>query len=528
MKTLILVHLGRRLRVVRLGFTIWLAMLFVAVLLCGLREGSPAYAASNNLYVDGSIGNDIPACGTLSTPCETISYTLNSQASDGDFILVSSGTYTENLTITSITVTLRGGYTISGTQWLTDTGETVIDGGDADRVFFIHGSNAILENLTITGGDAPPAEPWGAGLWVTDGDVTIRSSNITGNGNLNNSMGIEVNDDFGPSHLTLESSTVSYNSGSGLHVYSGSGGASVEVRKSTFFSNTSGNGGGIAVERCSSVVIEDSYILSNTATLGGGVWINDNCTATIMNNQIVSNTAYEGGGGLYALGVTMTLLSNDFLSNTSHNDEGPAIWVNSSALFAGRNLFAYNVSNASWGGGAVRLNLITTTLVNNIAVRNQAGGFQLTQSNVSFINNTIVSNTLNGIGFWDGSIVPLLRNNIVADNGLYGVAGDGILSLSEYNDLWNNLSGSYDVPTITLGTGNLALDPQFEDAATDDYHLRAGSPCIDAATSTGAPGVDFEGDLRPLDGDLDGTDDVDIGADEFEPYHIYLSLVLKN
>ena len=41
-----------------------------------------------------------------------------------------------------------------------------------------------------------------------------------------------------------------------------------------------------------------------------------------------------------------------------------------------------------------------------------------------------------------------------------------------------------------------------------DYHLRDGSPAIDAGLSTGAPTTDFDGDARPLGGG------VDIGLDE--------------
>jgi len=518
---------SQRLRAVRLGITVGLAMLFLTVLLWGLRGVTPVHADPGTLYVDGATGQDIGACGTISVPCKTISYTLNSQASEGDTILIATGTYTENLTIAGITLTLRGGYTISGTQWLTDTGETVVDGDDAGRVFFIHGSNLVLENLTITGGDAPSAQCWGGGIGVTSGNVTIRSSTITGNGDGCGSGGIEVNDDYGPSHLTLVSSTVSYNTGmGGLHLWGVD--TSVEVRDATFVGNTAGNGGGIGLEGGSSVVISDSRIISNTADWGGGIAVANNCTATIANNQIVSNTAYWGGGGLRTYESTVVIRDNDILSNISQADDGPAIWAGSSVLSADSNLFAYNVSNAAWVGGAIRLWRVTTTLTNNMVVRNQASGFQLTESNVAFVNNTIVSNTQDGIGVWDNSTVSLLRNNIIADNGTFGVGGDGTVSLSEYNDLWNNHDGRYQMITVTLGVGNLAVAPQFVDAANGDYHLQAGSPCIDAGTGANAPIVDFEGDSRPLDGNLDGTDVVDIGADEFKPYQIYLPLTLKN
>jgi len=100
---------------VQLALATGLALLFTVALLWGLRGVTPARADPGDLYVDGASGQDIPRCGTTITPCQTISYTLNSRASDSDTILIATGTYTENLTITGITVTLRGGYTISGT-----------------------------------------------------------------------------------------------------------------------------------------------------------------------------------------------------------------------------------------------------------------------------------------------------------------------------------------------------------------------------------------------------------------------------
>jgi hypothetical protein len=52
-----------------------------------------------------------------------------------------------------------------------------------------------------------------------------------------------------------------------------------------------------------------------------------------------------------------------------------------------------------------------------------------------------------------------------------------------------------------------------------DYHLVAGSPCIDAGNDSAVhlPIGDMDGDLRQIDGDGDGTPQVDIGADEYVP-----------
>jgi hypothetical protein len=106
--------------------------------------------------------------------------------------------------------------------------------------------------------------------------------------------------------------------------------------------------------------------------------------------------------------------------------------------------------------------------------------------------------------------------------------------------MWNNaLNIQWGVPTSTLtvtysdiqygwsGVGNIDADPSFMNAANGDFHLKADSPAIDTGTNIGAPTTDYEGDARPLDGDIDATTTTDMGADEFVPYQIFLPLAYK-
>ena len=72
------------------------------------------------------------------------------------------------------------------------------------------------------------------------------------------------------------------------------------------------------------------------------------------------------------------------------------------------------------------------------------------------------------------------------------------------------------------GTGNIDSNPSFVDAANNDFHLNAGSPCIDAATSNNAFNFDIELTARWDDPNTpntgDGTDPYyDIGAFEYYP-----------
>ncbi len=206
-------------RVVRWALSPGLAILLLLAFLWISRGVSPALADPGTLYVDGATGNDTGDCQDLDFPCQTIGYALT-QAVDDDSIWIAEGTYLENLEISGLAVTLRGGYTVSGSQWIMDTGETIVDGNDADRVFFIHGGSEVwLEYLTITGGSAPEAQCWGGGVNVTNGDVTVRNALIIDNQALCTSGmsgggaggGVNAVFDEGPATLAIEDSIISNN-----------------------------------------------------------------------------------------------------------------------------------------------------------------------------------------------------------------------------------------------------------------------------------------------------------------------------
>ena len=173
MESLELNQSNRTLRAVRLAITVGPAMLFLAALLCGLREVTTAHADPGVRYVDGASGTDTTNCTSPTSPCATIGYALD-QAEDFDTILVAQGTYTENLVITK-TVTLEGGYEPGSWSRRLDR-YTTIDGNQSGRVINVESSlseTTVIDGFTITNGDG--------GIRILLSSVAIQNSKIVDN-----------------------------------------------------------------------------------------------------------------------------------------------------------------------------------------------------------------------------------------------------------------------------------------------------------------------------------------------------------
>ncbi|MCY2924787.1 MAG: hypothetical protein NT031_05010 [Planctomycetota bacterium] len=168
--------------------------------------------------------------------------------------------------------------------------------------------------------------------------------------------------------------------------------------------------------------------------------------------------------------------------------------------------------------------------MDNVIVKNshsssssKGGGVWVRVTALDMINNTLTGNTAagsgGGVAFQVDGVTEVLHvyNNIIWGNTAAGNGDDasisGTGSRKEFvNNNASGLSGIWD-----LFTGNMDLAPGFADTANGDYHLTAGSPCVNAGTNTAPqlPATDMDGDPRIAGGT------VDMGAYEFSntDYH---------
>ncbi|MDD5673480.1 MAG: choice-of-anchor Q domain-containing protein [Chitinivibrionales bacterium] len=147
-------------------------------------------------------------------------------------------------------------------------------------------------------------------------------------------------------------------------------------------------------------------------------------------------------------------------------------------------------------------NNIITTDGNTIGLAIGHYGYG-TLTNISAINNTIYNAQVAVNPSWIGTGITfsnvVLRNNIFCDDDLQVRLADGVVS-ADHNGFYNSTA---------IGTNAVTGNPLFVNAAGGDFHLRAGSPLIDAGSSAGAPAMDFDGLARPQGAGFD------IGAYEY-------------
>jgi parallel beta-helix repeat protein len=280
--------------------------------------------------------------------------------------------------------------------------------------------------------------------------------------------------------------------------------------------------------------IEGNHVVNNNLSCNGSaidIWSSD---ATVINNVVTDNAQticpVAFGGGIRILFTSGALVRGNSIARNVANAFGGGI-----VLFqAGTTTIDGNtiVGNSARTGGGIMSFQSTGVITNNVLVRNEAefgGGIAWEQSStspgLSVYNNTVVDNEADS-----GSAIFAFgfnSNVVLANNVLIGGGSTFVVECDSFSDAAGPIIRHNNVVRTTTGpkyggvctdqtgsNGNISVDPEFVNPAEDNYRLSETSPLIDKGTNTNAPTHDFDGRVRPVDGNGDWSATTDIGAFE--------------
>ncbi len=196
------------------------------------------------------------------------------------------------------------------------------------------------------------------------------------------------------------------------------------------------------------------------------------------------------GGGLVIFGMNNLIEQNLIISN--------------SAATGGGGLYAYSTGPNTLRNNVVALNISDNQVGTGIYVEDYA---------IGRIDHTTLVGTGQGSGLY--SQQPILVRNMIIGGFATGVQYAGSAPFSIDGVLWysntQNTSGPVNVSHADSGA------PRFVDEANNDYHVRAGSPAIDAGINAGIAN-DLDGQTRPFGAGYD------LGAYEFAGHTRYVAV----
>ena len=233
----------------------------------------------------------------------------------------------------------------------------------------------------------------------------------------------------------------------------------------------------------------------------------------ILSNVIRSNfTGWTGTGGIYASDSDLLISGNVVLS---HYIDGI------SPVGAGIGLFRCTAILES--------NIIANNTLGHTFYTNRGGGLYAEDSVVSLVQNTFTRNEaahawLPGQGGAIACVRSELRISSTISWGDFAEEGSEIFAADSFVRVdHSNVEGGaarvflQGTANLVWGDGNVDMNPHFRDASSADYRLTGASPMIDRGAAFLTPGgTDAFGDPRILDGDQNGVQRADIGADEYD------------
>jgi parallel beta-helix repeat protein len=313
-----------------------------------------------------------------------------------------------------------------------------------------------------------------------------------------------------------------------------------------------------------------------TRTRSYGIDVSQSSHITLADNHV----SYAGKpvSGLASYGIRLNHVADSLVTNniTDHNTNSGIALVDGSAGNTVRTNHAFaNAQGYQRAASGIRLfDAPGNTIAGNFAYQNEDSGIEcdagsdsgLVYNNVAYLNgdhgidnyrapgtriiaNTVYGNATAGINVEGNSPGARIVNNITVDNGINSPRTRGNIRVdrvsiaagtrSDFNVVyltapgklveWDSV-GYSSLSAFRSATGQevhgIQADPRWIDPVHGDFHLRAGSPAIDAADSaaSGQPKLDAKRKRRvddpatPNTGIGPRTYD-DRGPFEFRPNH---------
>ncbi len=328
-----------------------LASLFLYTMLA--QAGAGAIITVNSADDDSDLNGNCTLREAIEAANDDIAVDACPAGAGNDFIEFDASTDGVPIVLTSeLVITEAVGIQGNG------QGVTIIDGGDANRIFRMDDTSlteVTLYDMTLqnaSGGN-------GGAIYAEDIDqLTIVDMEFDGNTATNGGVFYLENG----TALTVLRSTFTNNTASvdGGVVYVDTG-ETVDFSDSTFTGNSAGSGGVAYVTYGLDLVFTDSTFTSNSSTSGGGVLLSYSESVTVDGSTFTSNTVSDGFGGaidIEAASSTLDITDSTFTGNTAEgNWNGGAIFAESASdVTIDGSTFTGNSTGVTGTGGAIVLN----------------------------------------------------------------------------------------------------------------------------------------------------------------------------
>jgi len=329
-----------------------------------------------------------------------------------------------------------------------------------------------------------------------------------------NSRNAQTADDIdieGPSYIVIDGFKVINAGRAGIRAVSGGGNNStgVIIRNNIADNNTEW---GIFTSHVDNLLIENNS--ASNSHVQHGIYVSNACiNPTVRGNTVFSNNdcglhmngdISQGGSGI----ITGALVENNVFYDNGLAGGGSSINCDGIQNSVIRNNLVYNAH-----GAGISLYKIDAAqpATNNTVVNNTIINATGSKWNIHIANGSTGAKVYNNI-FWNANTSHGSMN--VESDSQSGFQSDNNIVVDRFTtddstviswNQWKSTTGQ-DHHSIISSPDQLFVNPS---SSVNDYHLKAGSPAIDAGTPSFAPNTDMAGGARPTGAGFD------IGALEY-------------